>query len=117
MKAVNGILILLMAAVFCVLLLSYIRKFSVGDTCCGTEKVKVKRKKLKRIAGTITLHVEGMHCENCRKTIMEAVNDMPGHAAAVDLPAKTCKVSYETVPDVEEVIRRIRAAGFDAYME
>ncbi|MEY8335326.1 heavy metal-associated domain-containing protein [Lachnospiraceae bacterium 47-T17] len=57
-----------------------------------------------------------MHCENCRRTVTEAVNSMEGYAAKVDILTKECRVSYENGPDIEEVIRSIRQAGFDAFV-
>ena len=76
----------------------------------------MKKKKLHKPAGSFTLTVEGMHCENCRRTVTEAVNSMEGYAAKVDILTKECRVSYENEPDIEEVIRSIRRAGFDAFV-
>lgn len=109
----NWLLIILIAVVFVCLSISYAGKFHAGESCCGTKRVKVKRKKLKKTAGVITLHIEGMHCENCRRAVTEAVNGLEGHSAKVDLLKKECRVSYETAPALEEVIRRIEAAGFE----
>lgn len=109
----NLILILLSAAVLVCLLVSWLRKFTAGESCCGTKRVKVKKKKLKKTAGVITLQVEGMHCENCRRAVTEAVNSLEGHGARVDLLTKECRVSYETAPDLEGIKKRIREAGFE----
>lgn len=110
------LLVVLLAAVVAGMLFSFVKKFKQGENCCGTANVKVKKKKLYKPAGSFTLTVEGMHCENCRRTVTEAVNSMEGHAAKVDILTKECRVSYENEPDIEEVIRSIRRAGFDAFV-
>lgn len=114
MNVSDLILIILIVLVFGLLLASYVKKFTAKKSCCGTELVRIRKKKLKRTAGSITLQVEGMHCENCRKVVMEAVNSVEGHSAKVDLLAKECKVAFETEPNTAEIIKRIREAGFDA---
>ena len=107
------LLIVLLAAILAVVIFSYAEKFKRGKNCCGIEAVKLKKKRLRKPAGVITLQVDGMHCENCRKAVMEAVNGLEGYAAKVDILTKECRVSYENEPDIKEVIRRIQRAGFD----
>lgn len=46
------------------------------EDCCGNERIKVRRKRLKKIAGKYRLTVEGMHCRNCEKRVTEAINEM-----------------------------------------
>lgn len=117
MTVPDFLLIVLLAAIFAVLVLSYVKKFRLGENCCGTRNVKVKKKRLKKPAGTFVLEVEGMHCENCRRTVTEAVDALEGYAAKVDILTKECRVSYENGPDKEEVIRRIRQAGFETFVK
>lgn len=117
MTVPDFLLTVLVIAICAVMVLSYVKKFRRGENCCGTRSVKVKKKRLKKPVGTFLLGVEGMHCENCRRTVTEAVNALEGYAAKADLLTKECRVSYETGPDIEEVIRRIRQAGFDAWVK
>lgn len=58
-----------------------------------------------------------MYCKNCCRTVTEAVNSLEGYAAKVDILTKECRVSYENEHDIEEVIRCIRWAGFDAFVK
>lgn len=113
----NLLLTVLLAAIFAAMVLSYVKKLRRGENCCGTRNVKVKKKRLRKPAGTFMLEVEGMHCENCLRTVTEAVNGLEGYAAKVDILTKECRVSYENGPDIEEVIGRIRRAGFDAFVK
>lgn len=107
----------MIAAILAVMVLPYIKKIKRGENCCGTRNVKVKKKRLRRPAGTFILVVEGMHCENCRRAVTEAVNGLEGYAAKVDILTKECRVTYERKPDIEMVIKQIRQAGFDAFVE
>lgn len=100
------IMVILLAVVFAAVIFSYVKKLKCGENCCGTRNVKVKRKRLHNPAGTFTLQVEGMYCENCRRTVTEVVNRL-----------EECKVSYEVEPDVEKVIRQIQQAGFDSFIK
>lgn len=111
------ILVFLLAVIFAAVIFSYVKKLKCGENCCGTQNVKVKRKRLRNPAGTFILQVEGMHCENCRRTVTEAVNCLEGYVASTDILTKECKVSYEVEPDVEKVIRQIQQAGFDSFIK
>jgi len=65
------------------------------------------------VSDTITYAVPGIHCEHCATSIREEVTGVPGvEGVAVDLGAKTVKVSGEGVPD-ELVRAAIREAGYE----
>ena len=117
MKVPDLLLAAVIAAILAVMVLSYIKKIKRGENCCGTRNVKVKKKRLRRPAGSFILVVEGMYCENCRRAVTEAVNGLEGYAAKVDILTKECRVIYERKPDIEMVIKQIRQAGFDAFVE
>ena len=74
----------------------------VKGGCCGSGSVpKAKKKKLTgtKVAEKI-IHIEGMHCENCKNRVERALNGLDGVAASVNLGKKTAKVSMEkTVAD------------------
>lgn len=61
-----------------------------------------------------TLKVEGMHCQNCVKAVMEAVSALPG-AKGVVVSLEKGEVSWEEmgVP-VEKVVEAIEDTGFEA---
>lgn len=81
--------------------------------CCSTgSDYKPRKKKLKKVIGTKTFRVEGMHCEKCSNRVTEVVNDIPGVAGVVDLKKGTVTVSYEQeVPD-ERIKARIERVGY-----
>ena len=77
-----------------------------GD-CCGGPKEKPVKKK---IAGPklreLTVHIDGMHCQNCKNRIEKHLDELDGVVAKVNLNKKTAVVSiYKEIDD--EVIRSI----------
>ena len=62
-----------------------------GD-CCGGPKEKVPKK--------LTVHIEGMHCQNCKNRIEKHVNELDGVICKVKLNKKIAVVSL--YKDVDE---------------
>ncbi|MFQ5481678.1 MAG: heavy-metal-associated domain-containing protein [Nitrospinaceae bacterium] len=61
------------------------------------------------------IHVEGMSCDHCVKTVTEALQELPGvRAVSVDLGKKEVRVEVEEsgVEDAE-ISSKIVAAGFE----
>lgn len=81
--------------------------------CCGSAgDYKPRKKKLQSVSAIRTFRVEGMHCEKCSNRVTEAVNDLPGVAASVDLKKGIVTVFYEQkVPD-EQIKARIERRGY-----
>lgn len=62
--------------------------------------------------------VQGMHCENCRKSVTEAVAGIPG-VASVEVSLAESSAAWEdadakTPVRSEAVIAAIKKIGFDA---
>ena len=76
-----------------------------GD-CCGGPKEKVPKKKVpkKKMDGPklreLTVHIEGMHCQNCKNRIEKHVNELDGVICKVKLNKKIAVVSL--YKDVDE---------------
>lgn len=61
-----------------------------------------------------TLKVEGMHCQNCVKAVMEAVSALPG-AKGVEVSLEKGEVTWEAMDaSIEEIKAAIEDIGFDA---
>lgn len=82
-----------------------------GD-CCGGPKEKPVKKK---ISGTklreLTVHIEGMHCQNCKNRIENHLNELDGVVAKVNLSKKTAVVSL--YKDIDEETIRAVIEGLD----
>lgn len=60
------------------------------------------------------LKVDGMHCQNCVKAVMEAVSALPG-AKGVVVSLEKGEVTWEEMGvGIEEVKAAIEDIGFDA---
>ncbi|MCM1056825.1 MAG: heavy-metal-associated domain-containing protein [Firmicutes bacterium] len=108
----NVVIIVIVLVILAVGIRSTIRHFKGQGGCCGGGGVKLKKKKLSRVLYRKTFQVEGMHCENCKSRVEEAVNDIKGVAGSVSLKKGELTVSYaEDVPD-ERIKEKVERAGY-----
>lgn len=108
----NNIIIGIVALVVIIAAAALVRR-SGRKGCCGSAgDYTPRKKKLKNVIATKVFTVEGMHCEKCSGRVMEAINDIPGVAALVDLKKGIALVSYEQeVPD-DLITARIQRHGY-----
>lgn len=107
------IAMIISAAVFAACLFSFVRRFSGKKSCCGTSVPKLKNKKLNRPIGKLTVKIDGMRCESCRRRVTAAINSIDGAAAKVNLEKSEAVVSFERQLTDEELISAVEAAGFE----
>lgn len=109
---VNVILILLIAVLCGVGIYSTVKHFRGQGGCCGSGGYRVKKKKLSSVIERKLFHVEGMHCENCKRRVEEVINDMSGIAGHADLKKGELTVSYATQIDDDVICSRLERAGY-----
>lgn len=65
---------------------------------------------------TVELHVEGMTCQGCVRSVEKKLSNVPGVASArVDLAAKTASVEYDSAQtDADRMIAAVEQIGFQA---
>ncbi len=98
------IIILILAVILVVAILSSAKHFKGEGGCCGGSSdgpVRSEKKVLEHPAiAEVTLSVEGMHCENCKGRVENALNALEGVSAQVDLKKKVAIVTMDrAVPD------------------
>lgn len=75
------------------------RKHMKGEGgCCGggSGTIADPPKELENPAiGKKIVHIEGMHCENCKNSVERSVNKIDGAACRVDLKRNLAEVSYD----------------------
>lgn len=81
-----------------------------GD-CCGGSDYKPKKKKLKNIVDKKIFKIEGMHCQSCCNRVTEAINDISGVSAKVNLKNQTAQVSYSKNVADETIILAVEKTG------
>lgn len=81
-----------------------------GD-CCGGSKEKVPKKKIDGPKlRELTVHIEGMHCQNCKNRIEKHLNELDGVICKVNLNKKIAVVSlYQEVEEsvIKETIEKL----------
>ena len=77
-----------------------------GDCCGGPKEKPVKKKIDGPKLREITVHIEGMHCQNCKNRIEKHLDELDGVVAKVNLNKKTAVVSIYQVMD-DSVIRDV----------
>lgn len=105
-----GIIIIIVA----IALRSSVKHFKGEGSCCGggSGSIREKKKLTEPIIGKMTVHVEGMHCENCRNSVEKSINNIEGAAAVVHLKRKIAQVSMSREIPAEEIKKAVEAAGF-----
>ena len=81
-----------------------------GDCCGGPKEKPVKKKIDGPKLREITVHIEGMHCQNCKNRIEKHLDELDGVVAKVNLNKKTAVVSvYKEMDDsvIREVIESL----------
>ena len=103
-----------MATIVIILILGIIIFFAVRGTlkhmkgeggCCGggcsyEEEQKVLENP---ILGSLTISVEGMHCQNCKNSIERNVNKIEGETSAVDRVASWLIIKTETAESAPNI--------------
>lgn len=83
-----------------------------GRGCCSGGGFRVKRKKLPKIIYKKAFKVTGMHCNHCAARIEEAVNDIDGVAARVNLKRNELTVLFAKSVSDETIIAKIERLGY-----
>lgn len=70
-----------------------------GGCCGGSCSVPEEPPERKSLSGPKlgekVIHIEGMHCENCKNKVIRALNRLEGVSAEADLESGTATVSYD----------------------
>lgn len=108
----NVIIIIIVLLVLALGIGEVIKHFKGQGGCCGGGSYKPKTKNLTGVLYEKTFHVEGMHCEHCKRRVEEAVNDMKGVAGKVNLKKGELTVLYAEEVDDALIRERIERAGY-----
>ena len=107
------IIIAIVAVVLILALRSGLKHFRGEGGCCGGGTYKAKEKKLSAVTAKKTAHVEGMSCQHCVNRVMEAVNDIEGASARVNLKKGTVTISMDRPIEDAVFVSAIEDAGYE----
>lgn len=114
MNVGTGIVVLILAVIM-ILAIWNSRKHLKGEGgCCGGggETVEEHKELDAPVIGEKIVHIEGMHCDNCKNRVEHAINRMDGAAGKVNLKKNIARVSYSKEISEEELIRNIERLDF-----
>lgn len=83
-----------------------------GGCCGGSAPAPKQRKKLNTVIGKKSVTIEGMTCEHCKARVENAINDIDGAVAKINLSKKEAIVSFEKHIDDEAICAAVEKAGY-----
>lgn len=85
-----------------------------GGCCGGGDDVIRERKRLQgKKIGEWTVQIEGMHCENCRNRVEQAINKLEGVVCRVNLRKKLATIEYSESVEETAIRSAIEALGYE----
>ena len=111
----NVIIILILVVLLSFAVKNSIKHFKGEGACCGGGSGTVKKKRKKLSGPAVEKHIieiSGMHCQNCANSVANALNEIDGAAAKVDLKAGTAVVSCDRPVDDADLKYAVEHAGY-----
>lgn len=94
-----------------------INKAKTGGGCCPEHEETVKRiqvadRNKKHYPYLVSLDIRGMTCDNCARRVENALNELDGIWASVDIASHKAKVRCKQKPDQEKISEAVMNAGY-----
>ncbi len=114
---VDAIIILIVVALLIFALKGSIKHFKGEGPCCGGGSgtaVSPRKKTLDGpVVGRRTIKISGMHCQNCANRVTDALDNIEGVAAKVNLNKNCAEVSFDRAVDEIDLKRAVEKAGYE----
>ena len=93
------------------------KKAKTGGGCCGDHeeairRIKVKDRNKSHYPYDCVLLIGGMTCDNCASRVENALNELPGVWARVDIADRRAFLRLKAKPDETQLRRVVTAAGY-----
>ena len=115
MNAATIVIIIIVAVAVFFAIRSSVKHMKGEGGCCGGggEVIREEEKILDQpVIGKKIVHIEGMHCENCKNSVERNVNKIEGASCRVDLKKNLAVVSYDRPIDDQRLRRTIELLDF-----
>ena len=114
MNASTMIVLVVIVVIAAIALKNSIGHFKGEGGCCGGGGTVIPDEKTLSgpIIGEKTVHIEGMHCENCKNRVERAINRIDGAVAKVNLKKKTAVVSFDREISEEDIRRAVEEQDY-----
>ncbi|WP_294374703.1 heavy-metal-associated domain-containing protein [uncultured Clostridium sp.] len=111
------IICILLIAICCFSLKSYLKKINNG--CCGSggdeiKKIKPQDKNKDNYPYAFKINIEGMSCKNCKIRVENGFNEDGNFLAEVNLKEKTADVRSKKEVSEQELKEIVRKQGYKA---
>ena len=115
MEWINYVLIAVIAAGVAGGVVSVIKHAKGKGACCGGGGGIIDSGEKKTLEGPVqaeyVLHIEGMHCDNCKRAVERRLDRFEGVVSEVDLKRRTATVRCDRSVDPEQL--RLAVAMMD----
>ena len=114
MNASTLIVLVVVIAIAAFALRSSVSHFKGEGGCCGAGGGTLPDTKELEGAkiGEKRVHIEGMHCENCKNRVERAINRIDGAVAKVDLKKKVALVSFDREISEEDIRKAVEEQDY-----
>ncbi|MCR5654708.1 MAG: heavy-metal-associated domain-containing protein [Lachnospiraceae bacterium] len=113
MNVQNLVIIVVLALILIPAIKGMITHMKGEGSCCGGPKEKVPKKKLPgKPQKTLIVHIDGMHCENCKNRVEKHLNEIEPVIAKVNLAKKQAVVSLYGDVEEEKIKETVQALDF-----
>lgn len=114
---VDAIILIILVVFLIFAVKGSIKHFKGEGACCGGGSGKSVKAKKKTLDGPViarrTLKISGMHCQNCANSVTNALNEINGVSAKVNLNAGSAEVFFDRAVDEIELKRAVSRAGYE----
>ena len=114
MNASTLIVLLIVIVIAAFAMRNSIGQFKGEGGCCGGGETILPDEK--ELAGTKigekTVHIEGMHCENCKNRVERAINRIDGAVGKVNLKKSIAVVSFDREVSDEEIRKAVEEQDY-----
>ena len=104
---INYVLIAVIAAAAVGGIVSVVKHARGQGACCGGGGGIIDTDEKKTLEGPVrekyVLHIEGMHCDNCRRAVERRLNRIEGAVCRVDLKSRTATVLCDRPVDPQQL--------------
>ena len=114
---VDAIIILIVVVLLIFELKGSIKHFKGEGPCCGGGSGASASPRKKTLDGPVvgrrTIKISGMHCQNCANRVTDALDNIEGVAAKVNLNKNCAEVSFDRAVDEIDLKRAVEKAGYE----
>lgn len=112
---INVIIVVIVVAIVLLGVRAQIKHMKGEGSCCGGGggTIAEEPKELEgELVGKKIVHIEGMHCENCKNSVERQINHLDGAAARVNLAKNEAVVSMTRMVSDDELRQAVAMADF-----